>query len=406
MAAFEYEALDGGGRRTRGLVSADCEAAARKQLRRRRLAPLSVRRANDTARPGLLNHIIAPKALSQKDRASVTRQLATLIDAGMPVAEAVALVGVQTRNSPVGRIMMDVREKVVAGERLSEAMTAYPGSFPAVYRAMVAAGESTGGLGQVLERLADYLETSSALKRRIGAALAYPGVLAVVALIVIIVLLTLIVPQIAEQFTAMNMTLPWITRTMIDLSGFLQAHGVILLAALVGLGPAWVMLSRRKSVRRALDMFRLCMPGLGAFSRQVEAARYARTMAILIKAGVVLPEALRWSRHASASPIFQERMSELIDQVETGKGLADAIRDARWFSDLMVYMVATGERTDRLAEMFDRVADHLEAEIGGTISVGLGLVEPGIILVMAGVVVMIILSILLPILQLNTAVLL
>jgi general secretion pathway protein F len=404
MPAFEYEALDGGGRRTRGLLSADSETAARKELRRRRLAPLAVRRAGDKPAAGLdLAGLFGPRGLSEKDLTGVTRQLATLIDAGMPVAEAVGLVGAQAQTPGVSRVLMGVREKVIEGERLSDAMAEHPASFPAVYRAMVAAGESAGGLGQVLDRLADYLEKAGALKRRVGAALIYPGVLATVALVVVVVLLVAIVPRIAEQFTTMSLTLPWITRAMIAVSEFLQVSWPILLGGLAGLAVVWALLVRREPVRRALDGARLRLPLLGGFSRQVEAARFARTMAILIKAGAVLPEALRSARRASGNLVFQDRMGALIEQVETGTGLADALRNTRWFPPLMVYMVAAGERSGRLAEMFDRSAEHMEAEIDSAISVGLSLLEPGIIIAMSAVVVAIVLSILLPILQLNTA---
>lgn len=404
MAAFEYEALDAAGKRTKGLLSADSEAAARKELRRRRLAPLSVSRASDKGAGGNpLAALFKPKGLSEDELTGVTRQLATLIDAGMPVEEAVGLVGGQADKSQVGRVLMDVREKVTEGERLSEAMAVHPDSFPGVYRAMVAAGESAGGLGQVLDRLADYLEKAGALKRRVGAALIYPSVLGVVALLVVCVLLVAIVPKIAEQFDTMNMTLPLITQVMIAVSDGLQASWPVLLAAIAGAVLLYSVLIRREPVKRAVQTSQLGLPGLGGFARKVEAARFARTMAILINAGAVLPEALRAARRASDNLPFQDMLGGVIEQVETGKGLADALRQARWFPPLMVYMVAAGERSGRLAEMFQRSAEHMEAEVDGAITVGLSLLEPGIIIAMAVIVVGIVLSILLPILQLNTA---
>jgi len=405
MAAFEYEALDASGKRTRGLLSADSEAAARKELRRRRLAPLSVARAGDApvGAGQILGRVFQPAGLNEADLAGVTRQLATLIDAGMPVEEAVGLVGGQADKPAVRRVLMGVREKVTEGERLSEAMAAHGASFPSVYRAMIAAGESAGGLGQVMERLADYLEKSGALKRRVGAALIYPSVLGVVALLVVSVLLIAIVPKIADQFTSMNMTLPAITRFMMGVSGFMQAYWPWLLLGMAGCVAFYSVAIRREAVLRRVQQLRLGLPGLGGFSRKVEAARFARTMAILINAGAVLPEALRAARRASDNLPFQDRMHAVIEQVETGKGLAEALRQAQWFPPLMVYMVAAGERSGRLSEMFQRSAESLEAEVDGAITVGLSLLEPGIIIAMAGIVVAIVLSILLPILQLNTA---
>jgi len=407
MAAFEYEALDAAGRKTRGLLSADSEQAARRELRRRRLAPLSLSRADSggAGAGSLLRRLNQPRALSQRELMGVTRQLATLIGANMPVEEAVGLVGGQAASPAMRRVLMEVRAKVVEGERLSEAMAGHPRSFPGVYRAMVAAGESAGGLGLVLDRLADYLEQADILKRKVGGALIYPAVLGVVALIVVVVLLVAIVPRISEQFDTMGLELPAITRFMIALSQFLQAAWPVLLAGVVvgALGGALAL--RRDPVRRAVHRARLSTPLIAGLQRKVEAARFARTMAILIASGAVLPDALRAARRASGDLIVQDVLKEVIEQVETGKGLADALRAARFFPPLMVYMVAAGERSGRLSDMFARAAEHLEGDVDGLVTAGLSLLEPGIILIMAAIVVTIVLSILLPILQLNTSVL-
>lgn len=409
MAAFEYEALDAAGRKTSGLLSADSEQAARRELRRRRLAPLSVSRARSgdaAGAGGLLARLRRPAALSQRDLMGATRQLATLIGANMPVEEAVGLVGGQAASPTMRRVLLEVRAKVTEGERLSEAMAAHPRSFPGVYRAMVAAGESAGGLGLVLDRLADYLEKADALRRKISAALIYPCVLAVVALGVVAALLTVVVPRITEQFDSMGLTLPLITRVMIGVSGFMQANWAVMLGAIVVALLVGGLLLRREPVRRAVHRARLSTPGVSGLQRKIEAARFSRTMAILIASGAVLPDALRAARRASADLVVRDVLKGVIDQVETGKGLADALRAARFFPPLMVYMVAAGERSGRLAEMFERAAHHLEGDVDGAVTAGLALLEPGIILTMAVIVVTIVLSILLPILQLNTAALL
>lgn len=407
MAAFEYEALDAAGKRTRGLLSAESEAGARRELRRRRLAPLSVSRAD---KPGAgartwPQRLTGPKPISSREIMGITRQLATLIGSGLPVEEAVGLVGGQDASPAASRVLMGVRARITEGERLSESMASQPRSFPAVYRAMVAAGEGSGGLGLVLDRLADYLEKSEALKRKVGTALIYPSVLGVVALGVVSVLLTVIVPRISEQFESMGMSLPVLTRVMIALSEFLQANGLTLLAIIAVLTLGAGLALRREAVRKRVHAARLGLPLLGGFERKVEAARFARTMGILIASGAVLPDALRAARRAAGNLVFQDTLSAVIEQVETGRGLADALRGVRVFPAIMVYMVAAGERSGRLAEMFQRAAEHLETDIDGAVTAGLSLLEPGIILAMGGVVVLIVLSILLPILQLNTSVL-
>ncbi|TGY90389.1 type II secretion system protein GspF [Marinicauda algicola] len=404
MPAFEYEALDPAGKRTKGLLSADSELAARRELRRRRMAPLKLHRAGEKpATAGVaLPRLFAPAGLKPADLMSVTRQLSTLIGAGMPVEEAVGLIANQAEKTPVRRILMTVRGRVTEGERLSDAMAEHASSFPPVYRAMVAAGEGSGGLSQVLDRLADYLEKSEALKRRIGVAMIYPSVLGVLALVVVGVLMVFIVPRIAEQFTSLDVTLPLITRAMIALSEFLQAGWLWIALALFALVLAASVLSQRPGVKRAVDGLVLSLPWLGNFVRRIESARFARTMSILIASGAVLPDALRAARRASANAHFQDRIARVIEAVEQGSGLSDALRSTQWFPPLMVYMIASGERSGRLDDMFARAAEHLEAEVDGAVSVGLSLLEPGIIIVMGGLVAVIVLSILLPILRLNT----
>ena len=404
MPAFEYEALDTAGKRTKGLLSADSELAARRELRRRRMAPLKLHRAGERAETSgfSMPRLFAERGLKPKDLMSITRQLSTLISAGLPVEEAVGLIANQAETPPVRRVLMTVRGRVTEGARLSEAMAEHPASFPDVYRSMVSAGESAGGLGQVLDRLADYLEKSEALKQRIGVAMIYPTVLAAVALIVVVVLMVFIVPRIAEQFTSMDIALPLITRMMIGLSEFMQAGWLFLLGAIAAAAIALPVLLRRPPVKRRIDKAVLAMPGLGGFVRKIESAQFARTMSILIASGAVLPDALRAARRATANTPFQDRIATVIDQVEQGAGLSDTLRASQWFPPLMVYMIASGERSGRLDDMFARAADHLEAEVDSAVGVGLNLLEPGVIILMGGFVVLIVLSILLPILRLNS----
>jgi len=403
MPAFEYEALDQRGRRAKGMLSADSESAARRELRRRRLAPLKVARADEKGGGARLAGLLDAPKLSNGELMLATRQLSTLIGAGMPVEEALGLVAGQTRGEAARRILVSVRGRVTEGERLSEAMAGHPDSFPGVYRAMIAAGESAGGLPAVLDRLADYLEKSAALRRKIGVALIYPIALALVATTVVVVLMVFIVPRIAEQILSMGMTVPALTRLMIAISGFLQASWVPLLVGALLAVLAFMILSRRPRVKAAIDGALLRTPAVGGLVRKIESARFARTMSILIASGAVLPEALRAARKASGNAPFQAMIGSVIEDVETGGGLADSLRARDGVPPLMVYMVAAGERSGRLDQMFARSAEHLEGEIDAAVTVGLNLLEPGIIIVMGAVVTTIVLSILLPILSLNTA---
>jgi len=415
MPAFEYEALDPKGRKSKGLITADSEVAARRELRQRSMAPLSVRNADQRgkARPttdtdGEVSRTrgegvsLTRRDLSQRELMLVTRQLASLIGAGMPVAETLGLIAEQGSRHHVRRVLMAVRVRVTEGERLSAALDAFPRSFPAVYRAMVAAGEAAGGLGQVLDRLADYLENDQAVRNRITGAMVYPAVLATVAVSVITLLMTFVVPRIAEQFTGMGMDLPALTRFMIGASAFLQQSWPYLLGGLVVLILVSALLLRQEPVRKALDAGLARLPLLGGFLRHVEAARFTRTMGILIESGAVLPDALRAAKRAAGNLAFRDRIGEVIRDIETGKGLSDAMRARGWFPSLALFMIAAGERSGALGEMFRRSADQLEQDIDNSVSIGLNLLEPGIILILGVVVMLIVLSILLPILQLNT----
>lgn len=413
MPAFEYEALNAAGKRTRGLITADSELAARRQLRGQSLAPLSIGRADASAQtagadrdpaataPGLAVSL-RRQHLSARERMLVTRQLASLIDAGMPIAEALGLIGNQLDKHHLRRILLAVRSRVTEGERFAEALSAFPKSFPPVYCALIAAGEGSGSLGVVMERLSDHLEKEAAVRNRITGALIYPALLSVVAIGVVAMLMLFVVPRIAEQFTGMGVTLPGLTRFMMGVSDFLVAAWPVLLGLVLVLVVGGGLALSREPVRRQFDRLVSRLPLLGGFLRQAEAAQFARTMGILVSSGTVLPDGLRAARRAAGNLAFQDAITAVIRDVETGQPLSETMKASQWFPPLMLYMIAAGERSGRLGDMFRRSADQLDQDIDTTITIGLNLLEPGIILVLGGVVVTIVLSILLPILQLNT----
>lgn len=407
MPAFEYEALDPHGKKSRGLITADSALAARRVLRGRAMAPLAIRQAETRSGGGSgetvsLTDRLRRQDLSSRERMLVTRQLASLLGAGMPVAECLGLLADQGGRHHMRRVLMAVRARVSEGERLSDAMQAFPKSFPAVYRAMVSAGEVAGGLDAVLSRLADYLEKEEAVANRITGALIYPLVLSTVAVGVVTLLMTFVVPRIAEQFTGMGMTLPALTRFMIGASGLLTQGWPWILGLVVAAVIVSNIVLRQPAARLALHRGLARLPGLGGFLRKVETVRFARTMGILIESGAILPDALRAAARAASNLAFRDRLERVLVEVESGRGLTDALRAQSWFPPLMLFMVAAGERSGALGEMFRRAADQLDQDIDGAIGVGLNLLEPGIILLLGIVVVVIVLSILLPILQLNT----
>ncbi|SDL65198.1 type II secretion system F family protein [Maricaulis salignorans] len=412
MPAFEYSALDGRGHKKTGLITADSELAARRELRLQHLAPLALRQADSRrgvqapgTAVGQLIEYVSRRDLGTRDLMLITRQLAALIEAGMPVEESLDLVGRQLEKHAMRRIIMAVRARVTEGSRLADAMAAAPGSFPPVYRALIAAGEASGSLGMVLSRLSDHLETEDAVRNKVVGALVHPAVLAVVAIGVITMLMLFVVPRLAEQFTGMGVSLPTLTRSMIAISSFLATSWPWIAAGLAGSAIAFILAYRQPGYRRIHDAVVVRVPLIGAFLRQVEAAAFARTMSILITSGTVLPDALRAAGRAGANHAFREMIAVVVSDVESGRGLSDALTRGGWIPSLVIYMVAAGERSGRLDEMFGRAADQLGRDIDSSIAVSLSLLEPGIILVLGLIVVLIVLSILLPILQLNTLVL-
>jgi general secretion pathway protein F len=404
MPAFEYEALDGGGRKSRGFLNADSEVAARRELRRRQLAPLKVGRADErrVGSSGASASFGFQSALSRRDLMVFTRQFASLTAAGIPLEEALGLLARQAEKPALRRVLSATRARVQEGSRLAEAMSDHPKSFPAVYRAMIAAGEVAGGLDRVLDRLADYLEKADAVRRKVQAALVYPAALAVTALAVVSGLLVFIVPRIAEQFDGTGVALPLPTRMMIALSGFLQEFGAVLLIALAVIIVASIIALRHDTVRLHRDRLLRRLPVAGGWARDTEAARFARTMAILIQSGAVLPDALRAAGRAAGNTAFAKAVTAVVRDVETGTGLSEAMRRNSWFPPLLVHMTAAGERSGTLGEMLERAAQQIEQDTDGRTSMALNLLEPAIIISMGVIVLAIIVSILLPILRLNT----
>lgn len=403
MPAFEYEALDPSGKKTKGIVSADSAQLARRELRHRSLAPLSVIQSTSSS-SSVSKSLLSSRQprLTTKELMLFTRQLATLVSASIPLEEALGLIANQSDTDKVRRIIMAIRSRISEGEKLADAMGEFPDSFENVYIETIAAGEGSGGLPKVLERLAQYLEQSEALRRRISVAMIYPGVLAALAVIVISILMIFVVPRIAEQFTSLDSSLPLLTEMMIAISSFFQTFWIYLLVGGLGLYFLFEYLLRNADIRARWDGFVLSIPMIGSFVKKVESARFARTMSILIEGGSVLPDAMKASRKAAGRAPFRDRLGQMIEEVEEGASLSDTMNASGWFPSLMLYMVAAGERSGRLDEMFARSADHLESEVDGSVNTGLNLLEPGIIAVLGFIVMMIVLSILLPILRLNT----
>lgn len=398
MSAFEYTALDAGGRTRTGVVSAPSERAAREQLQGRRLMPLKLAPAAERKAGGFR---LFPDRIGPRQLALITRQLATLI-AVAPLEEALRILALQAEQPAVRRVLLATHAAVLEGYRLSDAMARQGEAFPRLYRAMVAAGESSGALPEILERLADLLERDEAARSRLLVALIYPLALAGTALCVIAALITFVVPKVVEQFDSMGQRLPWLTRAIIFIAEGARDWGwlILLLLVLAGLGAAQAL--RRPDLRLRFDAGLLRLPFLGKVIRDLHAARLARTLSTMIASGVPVLEGLQLTAPTVHNRAQRAAVEEMAGFVREGGSLSGAMRRAGLFPPILVYMAASGENAGRVDVMLGRAAEYLEREFNAVVAVALSLLEPAIIIVMGLIVTLIVLSILLPILQINT----
>ena len=399
MPSFDYAALDRAGRTVTGVVDAPGADDARARLEQRRLVPLQVEptAGRRTASP-------RPARIRARELSLATRQLSSLV-ASMTLEEALRTVGSQATRRNLREVMLAVHAEVVEGFRLSEAMGRQPRSFPALYRAMVAAGEGTGALPAILERLADLLEREQQVRSQLATALAYPAALALTAVGVVLALMTFVVPRVVEQFDSMGRELPWLTRFVVGVSGFLGSWALPLLALLGVAAIAAARVLRDPAVRLRVDTAILRLPLLGRLLREVHAARMARTLAIMLESGLPVMEGLAITARTVGNRRLRLATESMTGAVREGGSLSAAMRRAGVFPPTLLYMAASGEDSGRLAPMLERAADYLEREFNTFTRAAMSLLEPAIIVVLGGVVAVIVLSILLPILQFNTLVL-
>lgn len=401
MPAFQYQALDANGRRQRGIEQGDHPRQVRQQLRKRGWIPLEVaeiHQRNKQRSPRLGQR---RTRLSASELALATRQLATMLRAALPVEESLQAVAEQSETARVKRVFAAARAQVVAGNTLAQALAQFPRVFPADYRATVAAGEQSGDLAAVLERLADHTEHNQEFRQQLTTALVYPIILAVVAAGVIVALLTYVVPQVVDVFASIDQELPGLTRGLIATSDFLSAQGVWLLVALVSVVVLFRWALRKPGFRRRFDRALLATPGIRKLVRSANSARFCRTLATLISAGVSMLEALAISAQVVRSVPIGEAIGQASAQVREGASLSRSLAASSYLPPLTVHLIASGESSGRLGEMLERAANAQEKELQAFISTFLSLLEPLMILVMGGLVLVIVLAIMLPIFNLN-----
>jgi general secretion pathway protein F len=401
MPAYRFEALNAAGKSTSGLLEADNARAARAQLRAQALVPLEVSQvaAADAAGQG---GRFSRRVFSSTGLAVWTRQIAGLVGSGLPLERALTSLSDEAEDPKQRELLAHLRAEVNAGSSFARALASAPREFDEVYRGVVAAGEQSGALGQVLERLADDLEERQALKAKLIGATLYPAIVSLIALVIVIFLVTYVVPQVASVFASSKRALPALTVAMLAISAFLRGYGWLLLLAIVAGGATLSVMLRNEAFRESFDAAWLGLPLVGRLSRGYNAARFAGTLAMLAGAGVPILKALQAAAETLSNRAMRADAMEALVQVREGAPLASALAGKKRFPGLLAMFSRLGEQTGQLPRMLDRAAKQLTAEVQRRAMQAATILEPLLIVAMGGVVMLIVLAVLLPIIQLNT----
>ncbi len=401
MSAFEYTALDQNGREKHGFIEGDSARLVRQQLREQQLVPLSVNEVKKQQNEKKeLNRVFSAR-LNSTELALLTRQLATLAQAGIPLDEATATVARQSLKPRVKKIMLSVRSRILEGHSLAEGLRDYPAIFSEMYCATVAAGEQSGHLDVVLERLADYTENQQQVQQRLKLALIYPVILTVMAILVVAGLLTYVVPEVVKVFEDTGQQLPWLTVALIATSEFMQNWFLTLLLVVIAAGFVFRQMLQQAVFRKRFHQLLLKLPVINKLVLGSNSARFARTLSILAASGVPLLEAMSIAVQVMDNIPMREAVEEAARQVSEGSSLSRTLEQSGYFNPMLINLIASGEATGQLEQMLERAALNQEREMETTLAMMMGLLEPLLIVVMGGVVLVIVLAILLPVLDLN-----
>lgn len=401
MAAFEYLALDPRGRQQKGLLEADSARQARQLLRDKQWSPLDIRPARAREETGVGALSLISKGLSARDLALVTRQLATLVQAALPIEEALRAAAAQAASAKIKSMLLAVRARVMEGHSLASSLREFPSAFPELYRATVAAGEHAGHLGLVLDQLADYTEQRQQSRQKIQLALLYPVILMVASLAIVGFLLGYVVPDVVKVFVDTGQELPALTRGLISVSNLVKGWGWLMMLVVAALVSGLRIALRDEQLRRRWHALILRLPLLGRMARATNTARFASTLAILSRSGVPLVEALDIAAQVIANLHIRDKVVEAAQKVREGGSLTRSLEATGEFPPMMLHMIASGEKSGELDQMLARTARNQESDLAAQIALLVGLFEPFMLVFMGAVVLVIVLAILLPILSLN-----
>ncbi|MDJ0911097.1 MAG: type II secretion system inner membrane protein GspF [Woeseiaceae bacterium] len=400
MGAFEYVALDKAGKESKGLIEGDTPKHVRQILRDRSLLPVKVTEVAQKEAKRQRSFSLR-RGISPAELALVTRQLASLSQSGLPLEEALLAVSQQNDEPRTKSILLGVRSKVMEGHTLADGLGEFPQAFPELYRATIAAGESSGHLDVILERLADYTEARHELRQRVSNAMIYPIALVVMAVGIVAFMLATVVPKIVNVFQNMAADLPLLTRILIGLSDFLREQWLLLIIGLGALGYGVWWLLQRDGPRRRWHRLLLSLPLTSRLTRGINTARFTRTLSILAGSGVPILDALKISSEVIENLPMRDAVNEAAIRVREGGSISTSLATSKLFPPMMIHMISSGEAGGRLEEMLGRAANGQEREVDSLIATLLGILQPLLIIVMGFIVLTIVLAILLPIFQIN-----
>lgn len=401
MPTFEYTAVTTDGKQKTGVIQADTSRSARQLLREKNLHPINIISATEKKPRSSFSFAARGKRTSIIDLALVTRQLATLLSSGIPVADALGAVAEQSEKPAVKTILLAVHSRVTEGYSLAKSMEDFPHFFPDIYRSSVSAGEASGYLDDILLRLADYSEQQMYLRQKVKGALIYPAAMIIVSILVVSFLLVFVVPSLVSVFEDNQQVLPLATVVLLSISSGLSTYGIYGLMALVFAALVWQRLLQRPHIKRRYHEFLLKLPMFGNAIRTLNIGRYARTFKILAQSSVPAVDAMIASAEVVTNLPMQKALQEAAVDVRQGTSIYNAIKATGYFPPMSLHLISTGESSGRLADMLERVAHYHEQQIESLIEGSLKLFEPLLVVIMGGIVLFIVLAILLPIFDLN-----
>ncbi len=401
MSAFEYQALDARGRVVKGVIEGDADRQVRSALREKGLTPLRVVPISAEPTTKKQGYLRPRRGISSSDLALLTRQFATLVHAGLTIEECLNALIEQTESNRVRTVLAGVRGRVLEGQSLARGLGAFPHAFPDIYRNLVDAGEQSGRLDEVLERLADYTENRQALRQKIGLEFIYPALIVVVAVAVVGFLLVTVVPQVTRVFINTGQTLPFVTRALIGISDFVRAGGIWWFVALAGSLVGWHLALLNPEIRLRWHHTLLKLPIVGRLLRGINAARFASTLGILTASGIPLLNALQSAVLVVTNLPMRAAVEDALRQVREGISLSRALGKTKLFPPLVVHLIASGESSGKLDTMLSRAAEAQSRDLENWTKAFTAALGPVMIIIMGGIVLFIVLAILLPIFEMN-----